>query len=1187
MKKLLGIVLAFVMLVTILAIIPAASDVAQEDGYYVYLDEGITLVHVSGGTEYRMPIAAKDLAKFPKLQDGQTTSEYSVKTYLTALMEDGQPKFLEDLMIALLNYGAAAQEYFGEAGALVGTPVTDTAALVAATAPEVNISDDSGIYIGATLILEGTIKLRFYFRGTDITANVGTVTNPEGANYSYVDVAVMPYAMADSVTVTVGTTSVTYAPLNYLKNKVADPELSTMVASIYAYGAAAKAYVDHVHDFSGEGAITLPATCTTAGVKTYTCPCGDSYTEPVAALGHRYGSGVTTVQATCAPGNKKFTCTRQGCGHVKNEAIAPVKDHTVDDIELIITVEPTVAADGERTAFCDACNGWATYTYTYNEYKALLNAEKSELDKITISGTTSIDSSPYSAPKTYPKEGVHPRLLVTADVIDEIRTALVREDTRDEMISILRDVCFKANDYASGADLGTATNPTYPASWPSGTHNYLEDLLNSITSKAFLYLYTGTEYYAVEALRYIMQYMETMDMKSDVGDPERYYGHVMFTAALVYDWCYDAMTDADREELVKCIKNVASGTHDGEGNMEIGFPPEGQGAVCGHGSERQILRDYLAVALAIYDEYPDWYDYIGGRFFQDYVPVREEFYKSGMYPQGISVYIAIRFTSDLWSAWLMQTATGSNPYEGMGQDQIIRSVFSRVVDGSFYFLEEGDDQEEVNKWGQNRLKQYALAAYISSYLYDDPTAAAWANGDWIESSSARANWKAVNGAPIFQLLLRSTGVDNTGDRHEGLDLICYNGGFLNEIVAHDGWGADDVSVLMKIGGRTTANHDHADAGSFQIYYKGVLAGDTGFYDTYNHNSDSHFKTYHQATVAHNSILIYEEKTSWGRKTINSYGQKAGSTYAEPKNLSTWLSSTYKTADLLGVSYKYDTKGNPKYAYIAGDITPAYHAVSTTYARSVQRRMLSVFNTQNTDVPMYFFVYDRVEIGSSNYQVAFLLHTVNEPTIEGNTVTAISGGNATNGKPKSGGKLVLQSVIGDCTIEKIGGENMNYVVNGSQVATGDGEDDGFWGRVEIKTKKNTGTNQTLLNVMYVTDANKTLTLPATSFSTDKVDGAAIGNTVAVFLKNTTSNTDTITFTAPDTDFGTKVFYYVSGMADGKWTITCGTQTINVTVDEDDGGLLVFNTYAGKEVTITPTTEASGPSSENELPVDGTK
>ena len=119
MKKILGIVLAFVMLVTVLAIIPAASDVSETDGYYVYLDEGITLVHVSGGAEYRIPVAAKDLARFPKLQDGQTTSEHSVKTYLNALLDQGQPKFLENLMIALLNYGAAAQEYFpGDNGAL-------------------------------------------------------------------------------------------------------------------------------------------------------------------------------------------------------------------------------------------------------------------------------------------------------------------------------------------------------------------------------------------------------------------------------------------------------------------------------------------------------------------------------------------------------------------------------------------------------------------------------------------------------------------------------------------------------------------------------------------------------------------------------------------------------------------------------------------------------------------------------------------------------------------------------------------------------------------------------------------------------------------------------------------------------------------------------------------------------------
>ena len=368
----------------------------------------------------------------------------------------------------------------------------------------------------------------------------------------------------------------------------------------------------------------------------------------------------------------------------------------------------------------------------------------------------------------------------------------------------------------------------------------------------------------------------------------------------------------------------------------------------------------------------------------------------------------------------------------MGQDQVVRSIFSRVVDGTYYFFDEGDDQRDITAWGQGELQKYVLAANISAYLYNDPIAAAWANENWAPKGTNKQGvahkdvWRNAGGAPIFRLILRSTGVDNTGSRHDGLDLICYNGGFMNEIVAHSGWSSKDVSVLMKIGGKTAANHDHADAGSFQIYYKGMLAGDAGFYDTYDHNSNSNFKQYHQATIAHNSILIYSGTTS--------YGQRAGSTYSEPTTLGKWSDSTYKTAELLGVSYRYDLSGNPKYAYIAGDITPAYRSVSTTYAKKVERRMLSVFNTRNPDAPLYFFVYDRVKTGSSSYQVAFLLQTAAEPTIEGNTVTVNSGGRYTDGK------LVLQNVIGAGSYNKVENEkiynangeytgNKNYHVNG--------------------------------------------------------------------------------------------------------------------------------------------------------------
>ena len=1172
MKKILGIVLAFVMLVTVLAIIPAASDVAQGDGYYVYLDEGITLVHVSGGEEYRIPVAAKDIAKFPELEDG-STSDYSVHTYLDKLLEKGQPKFMADLMTALLNYGAAAQQYFGEAGELAGTPVTNTADLKAATAPKVDVKDDEGIYIGASLLLTGTIQLRFYFMGTDVTTNYGKATNPAGKGYSYIDVPVMPYDMSKSVTVTVGTTSVTYAPINYLKNQADNPELSTMVASIYAYGAKAYEYKNHEHIYNG--VITLPA--------------------------------------TCAPGVKTFTCNY--CDACYTEAIAPIRDHTYfDDTSTARYIITKVGEEYVKADYCTSCKDWVSYG-NYDNYKNDLSAAKQKLESTTISGSTNLSSSSWGSSdekynngsytiSAYPttdgkklaadesNKGEHPRLLVNTEVLANIKNKI--GSGNKEMIDLLRTVAYLANRYDSkrvggdlvGGNLGSADHSNYANNDNlSGTHNYNSYVLETIMSKAFLYLYTGADYYAIEATRWMKQYLKTLRINSDVPDCERYWGYAMFAAAIVYDWCYNSpyVEAADKEDLVEGIKNIAKGS----GHMEIGFPPSKQGAVCGHGSERQLLRDYLAVALAIYDEYPGWYEYIGGRFFEEFVPVRNEFYKSGMYPQGISVYVGIRFESDLWSAWLMQSATGYNPYDLRdengnllmdengnvlnNQQKVIRSVFSRVVDGKDYYFDEGDDQTAATDKGYLNLRRYAVPAKISAYLYNDPTAAAWGEGAWL-SASEQSDWQKWGDSFLYQIIYRSTGVDNNkNNRYKGLDLILYNGGFMNEIVAHNGWDKNSVSVLMKIGGRTTANHDHADAGSFQIYYKGMLAGDTGFYDSYDDDPGTQFREYHQATIAHNSIVIYKDNTS--------YGQKPGCAYSEPKTYDEWMSDSYKTATLIGVSTKYDLSGNPQYAYIAGDITPAYTEESSS-ASYVERRMLSVFNTENKDAPMYFFVYDRVKTGES-YQAAFLLHTLNEPQIEGNTVTVTSGGNNT------GGKLVLQSLIGASEFKTYSGEQKYYVNGESYTAT----DDGYWGRVEIKTAKSN--DHTMLNVIYVTDAGKTLSLPATGFdftvnNSVEANGAAIGNTVAVFLKSTSSNTTSysggLTFTAPDTGAGTKVNYYISGMAAGKYTIECNGQVIRATVDEKEG-ILVFNTFAGEEVKITKghNSDSSG-SSDNELPWD---
>ena len=64
------------------------------------------------------------------------------------------------------------------------------------------------------------------------------------------------------------------------------------------------------HNYTAE--ITKEATCTQTGIKTYTCACGDSYTEIIEALGHLYQKSVTKQPTTAEEGIMTYICERCG-----------------------------------------------------------------------------------------------------------------------------------------------------------------------------------------------------------------------------------------------------------------------------------------------------------------------------------------------------------------------------------------------------------------------------------------------------------------------------------------------------------------------------------------------------------------------------------------------------------------------------------------------------------------------------------------------------------------------------------------------------------------------------------------------------------------------------------------------------------------------------------------------------------
>ena len=82
-------------------------------------------------------------------------------------------------------------------------------------------------------------------------------------------------------------------------------------------------YAVTVHAHAYTATVTTAATCTTPGVRTYACACGESYTEAIPATGHSY---VRTEEN----GNYVYTCS--ACGDSYSE---PVKTATYDSVSRL------------------------------------------------------------------------------------------------------------------------------------------------------------------------------------------------------------------------------------------------------------------------------------------------------------------------------------------------------------------------------------------------------------------------------------------------------------------------------------------------------------------------------------------------------------------------------------------------------------------------------------------------------------------------------------------------------------------------------------------------------------------------------------------------------------------------------------------------------------------------------------
>ncbi len=789
--------------------------------------------------------------------------------------------------------------------------------------------------------------------------------------------------------------------------------------------------------------------------------------------------------------------------------------------------------------------------------------------------TKDMGKAPSGSPHYYPTAGDHPRVLFTSEDIPAVRARIEELEGSD---------AYKLfTEYLNEDITGILPAAKKVA---DGYHNFDMDILAKIQANALGYVVYGDQLCGYRAIYAIKNYLLTLDIDGIVSDQTRAFGLVMYTTACVYDWCYDLLSEEDKIQLATGVEHricrgstknihgtIASTSQTTK--MEMGFPPASQSATVGHGAEFQLQRDYLSMAIAVYDELPGWYEFIAGRFYNEYIPVHDIYYSSGLYPQGMS-YGTWRFLSDCFGGALIGAATGKAPYTTDMANVVFTFLANEISKGETFFT--GDTF--VSSQPQSMLKYEALI--ISHMLYDTKVAPLLR----LIEKSMSGNYLISGVSTVLvseYFIFSSRKVEEASGNlwREELPLITYTGDYVGQYLSRNEWTDDAAVTMMRMSVRPTGNHDHNDAGTFQIYYKGLMSGSSGGYGRYG---TDHWQYYHQATVAHNGILVFDpsKADTVPQQVMNadgtprvdgngnvSYSNEARLFYSggqkpmsSPGTLDEWMQSSYLRAAVTGCASGYSHDGiSPKYAYLAGDITRSYEANQASY---VGRSMLTAY-TGDKDIPMVFFVFDRIDAADESFIKKFLLQ------INGDTAPVIDSANKTVVVEDGEGQLVLQNVKGGTKIEALGGECKGYLINGVNCADNSFLQQDSWGRVEVST---TGSlSDIMVNVIYVTDrGNETILKAKAVAGVDKktgekkmLEGATIGGITALFSTETDRTVEEIVFTANGEGLMT---YYIGGLFEGTWRISVDGKYEGSVYSTKNSGMITFEAPAGKEITITP-------------------
>lgn len=549
----------------------------------------------------------------------------------------------------------------------------------------------------------------------------------------------------------------------------------------------------------------------------------------------------------------------------------------------------------------------------------------------------------------------HPRIWVTQKSLPLLRNRVTQGENALVWQHLLKQIEKTRKLYADSRLVQYSDSNEARMALPYDAH-----LLEHARSLAFVALVKNDSELAREAIDLVLPWLQRVDF-GNAQDYSREVGETMYSAALVYDWLYPWLKSDERKVLER--RMVELGPH-----LECSWPPFGKNVFVGHGNESMILRDSLSVAIALHDVDPRWYRYCMWIIAEQLVPARAFQYESPRHNQGRG-YGFYRCQWELMAALMLRSMSGDMVFDKNILNLRDYLIHMRVPTGEL--IPDGD--------GGGKLPSgtSAKVAFMLAVLGNDPLM----KGEYLRADGLLGRKNDL----VFFLLLNDPHLEAEFS-YATLPRAINTGDVLPSHILRTGWMGDDwmrfdkgkefgfdpnsneVIVEYKGGGWNSFNHQHLDAGAFQIYYRGWQTVDLGVYYFYGTPYDIGF---HKKSGAHNCLFVMDPNETSSNGSFNDGGQRV--LPHTPSTLEDCVSNPlFRTGKVLQSSIEPDV-WNPKRAVFKVDLAGAYSAKVQSYIRT-----FVWLNTERADVPVVLIVRDEVVSSDAAFEKSWQINTLSRP-----------------------------------------------------------------------------------------------------------------------------------------------------------------------------------------------------------------